>query len=177
MRKYLFLSILFLLLAGISELPAQKIEIERRVDKEVLPDRMLDYLDRHYDDTRRNRYYLEQNEEGKFYEAKFKYRRSRYSVKFRIDGSLYDVERQVKYKELPEATKDHVEKALSDRLRRWRVVKVQERLEKGQVMGYEIEIKGKSSDHLGYFEAQFDREGRLQDLQTVEQRSNDFLFF
>lgn len=177
MRKYFFLSILFSLLAGLTELPAQKIEIERRVDKEVLPDRMLEYLDRHYEDTRSTRYYLEQTEDGKFYEAKFKYRRSRYSVKFRIDGSLYDVERQLKYKELPGAARDQIEKALSDKLQRWRIVKVQERLEKGQVMGYEIEIKGKSSDHLGYFEAQFDREGKLQDLQTIEQRPNDFLFF
>lgn len=177
MRKYLFLSILFLFLAGPSELPAQKIEIERRVDKEVLPDRMLEYLDRHYEDTRRNRYYLEQTEDGKFYEAKFKYRGARYSVKFRIDGSLYDVERQVKYKELPEPAKANIEKALSERLRRWRIVKVQERLEEEQVTGYEIEVKGKSADHLGYFEVQFDRRGELQDLQTVEQRPNDFLFF
>lgn len=156
---------------------AQKIEREHRVDQEVLPGRMLEHLKEAYPKKRRVRYYLEENESGTFYEAKFKYEGYLYSVKYYKDGRLFDTEREIKSKAVPTFVRRKMESSLSERLERFKIVRVQEQLQKGKLTGYEVEVKGKSSEHLGYFETHFTEDGSFTDIRTIEQRPNDFLFF
>jgi hypothetical protein len=160
-----------------SGLFAQKVEVERRIKANALPDQVLEFLQKKYPDKRRIKHYEEYNEKGRFYESKFCYEEKRYSVKFDSSGQLYDIERAVKFKSLPASISQQIESHLSDHFQRYRVVKVQEQLVDGQVAGYELEAKGKASGRLGYFEFQFDTRGNQKSVRAVEKPDNDFFFF
>lgn len=156
---------------------AQKIEVEKRVSQEKAPAPMQQFLHDKYPGKRRVKYYEERNESGRFFEAKFCFDKLRYSVKFTPEGELVDTERKVKFRQLPANLSEQINKQLSEQFQRYKVVKTQEMLEDGRVVGYELEVKGKKGGELGYFEGQFDARGRQQGLRAIEQPPNDFLFF
>ncbi|MCB0561592.1 MAG: hypothetical protein H6573_27355 [Lewinellaceae bacterium] len=156
---------------------AQKIEVEKRISPEEAPALIHQFLEREYSEKSKVKFYEEQNESGRFFEAKFCFQKARYSVKFNPEGQLVDTERQIRYKEIPAEAAGQIEKQLKGQFQRHKVVRTQEVLENGQAVGYELEIKGKREVELGYFEGQFDSEGRQQSLRTIEQPPNDFLFF
>jgi len=173
------LRILILLCCGMisMETAAQKVEVERRIKAEQLPDAILNYLESEYPDKRRVKHYEEFNEKGRFFESKFCFEKQKYSVKFDSLGQLYDVERLTKMKELPEPVLLKIKEELRDFFERYRVVKIQEKLVGEQVIGYELEAKGKSEKRLSYFEFQFNKEGIPESVRPIEQPANDFFFF
>lgn len=174
-RTSLLIAFFFLLFPIL--LSAQKIEVEKRVSPEKAPAPMQQFLQEKYPEKRRVKYYEERNESGRFFEAKFCFDKWRYSVKFTPEGQLVDTERKVKFRQLPAQLSEQINRQLNEQFQRFKVVKIQEILEGGRVAGYELEIKGKKGDELGYFEGQFDAQGRQQGLRTIEQPPNDYLFF
>lgn len=158
-------------------LTAQKIEVERPVSPAQLPDSVFTFLDLRFSGRQRVNYYLERNETGLFYEVKFLLNRRRYSVKFTNAGRHVDTERIMSRRQLPEALGDAINRQLGQRLSRFRILKIQEQLKEGKVQGYELELRGKSKNHFGRFEAHFTTEGHFLDLRTMEEPPNDFLFF
>ncbi len=166
---------IFLLLPFLAS--AQKVELEQRVPETKLPAGMLEMLSEKYPEYKRMRYYEERNEQGRFFEAKFCFRKSRYSVKFDTLGQLVDVERRIRFRELPVETARLIRQDLGQYFQRYTIRDLQERLVNGEVIGYEMELQGKSSDHLGYFEAQYMRNGERERIRTMEQEPNDFIFF
>ncbi|MCO6479253.1 MAG: hypothetical protein J5I94_21640 [Phaeodactylibacter sp.] len=177
MKPFFFLTALSFLLLMPTCLPAQKIEVEKRVPSKEAPTPMIQFLQEKYPEMRQLKYYEERNESGRFFEAKFCYQKSRYSVKFTPEGQLVDTERKVKFKRIPAEAAGRINEQLEAEFQRHKVVKTQEILENGQVVGYELEIKGKRENELGFFEGQFDAAGRKESLRTIEQPPNDFLFF
>lgn len=169
--SFFFLS-LFPLLAG-----AQKIELEGRVPEKAIPSLMLENLKGSYDGFKRMRFYEERNEEGRFFEAKFCFQKSRYSVKFDTLGQLVDVERRIRFRDIPDNIAARIKQDLGQYFQHYTVRKLQERLLNGQVIGYEMELQGKSASHLGYFEAQYSPQGERERIRTMEQTPNDFIFF
>ena len=167
---------LFLLLlpAGSS---AQKIEIEKRISADEMPVEAMTWLEMRFPDRDRSRYYEEMSDAGRTVEAKFRHQAGRYSVEFFTDGRWKETEREVPFEDLPPAVREAINRQLEDFFRRHRVIRAQEQLTEGTVTGYELEIKGKSADHLGYFEGQFDAAGEQRRIRTVEKRPNEFLFF
>lgn len=151
--------------------------MEKRVSSKEAPAPMLQFLREKYSDMRRLKYYEERNESGRFFEAKFCYRKSRYSVKFTPEGQLVDTERKIKYRNVPADVARQISQQLDAEFQRFKVVKTQEILKNEQAVGYELEIKGKRDNELGFFEGQFDAKGRQESLRTIEQQPNDFLFF
>lgn len=158
-------------------LPAQKAEIEKRLPSEKAPVPMQQFLQEQYPEKRRVKYYEERNESGRFFEAKFCFEKARYSVKFTPEGELVDTERRIPYSNISAAVSGEMEKQFHAQFQRHKVVKVQEMLKNGQVTGYELEIRGKRKGKPGYFECQFDAEGRQKNIRPIEQRPNEFLFF
>jgi len=177
MAPAFFYPALALLLLFPCLLSAQKVEVEKRVPPDKAPALIGQFLQKQYPEMRKLKYYEERNEAGRFFEAKFCFEKARYSVKFTPEGQLVDTERQIGYREIPASVFEQIEKQLDAQFQRHKVVKTQEMLENGHVAGYELEIKGKKEGKLGFFEGQFDAEGRQQSLRTIEQPPNDFLFF
>lgn len=156
---------------------AQKIEVERRISVEEMPAEAMTWLELHFPDRDRERYYEEKSDAGRTIEAKFRHRDRRYSIEFFTDGRWKETEREIAFGDLPFPVREVIDRQLEDFFRRYRVVRAQEQLTGGAVTGYELEIKGKSADHLGYFEGQFDAAGAQRRIRTVEKRPNEFLFF
>ncbi len=177
MRLFFLSTILVFLFLYPGLLSAQKVEVEKRVPAKEAPSPMQEFLEEKYPEMRRLKYYEERNESGRFLEAKFCYQKSRYSVKFTPEGQLVDTERKVKFRRIPAEAARRINEQLEAEFQRHKVVKTQEILENGQVVGYELEIKGKRENELGFFEGQFDAAGRQESLRTIEQPPNDFLFF
>jgi hypothetical protein len=156
---------------------AQKFEIERRVSAKDIPAGIPELLEERFPERRRVKYYKEQSDQGLFFEAKFCLEKSLFSVKFFPDGSLKNIERKIPFKAIPADIAANMQEGLEGYFLRSRIVKVQEQLENSLVVGYEMEIKGKSKDHLGLFEAYFDSSGNLKNIRTIENPPNDFMFF
>ncbi len=142
-----------------------------------MPIEAMEFLNERFPVREKEKFYEEQNEEGRFYEAKFCVEKHLYSVKFKTTGELYDIERKIKFQEAPAIVRLKIEQQLDEQFKRHKIVKAQEKLEQRKVVGYEIEIKGKTEERLGYFEAQFDAKGQQESIRPIEERPNDFLFF
>lgn len=163
---------------------AQKYERESRIKTSEMPAPALAFLAESYPDRGRTRHYEEQSRRGQetalvlFYESKFKFKGSRYSVKFDSLGQLYDVERIIKFDHLPSPVKEEIRDNLGQSFQYFRIEKVQERYAPdGQLIGYEIEIQGRQDEDVGYFELQYSPKGRRQSLKSIELDSNPFFFF
>ncbi len=173
----------FLLLALFSApalLNAQKTEQESRTPQSTFPQPALDFLEGNFPGGSRARYYEEQNEAGRFLEAKFNYQGYRYSVKFEPSGKLYDIERLLPNSDsLPRQVGEVLQRQLSARFSRYKIKRLQEQLSPdGELLGYEIEIKAKEEGQaFQYFEVQTSPQGEWQSVRAIEQRPNDFLFF
>ena len=163
---------------------AQKYEREARIQAADMPASALVYLAKNYPERSRTRHYEEHSRHGQedklrlFYESKFKMEGYRYSVKFDSLGGLYDVERIVGFEQLPSPARQAVEEDLGNTFRHFRIEKIQERYApNGQLMGYEIEIRGKRENTVGRFELQYAPDGMRQLLEPIESDPNPFFFF
>ncbi|MCB0568889.1 MAG: hypothetical protein KDC66_03960 [Phaeodactylibacter sp.] len=156
---------------------AQKIEQERRVVKEKVSLSIRKALEKDYSGHKRMRYYEERNETGRFFEAKFCYQRSRYSVKYDTLGHLVEVERKIRLRQIPAPAYGKISEYFQEHFQRYSVRKVQERLYRGNLIGYEAELQGKTAEGMGYFEVQFDTSGQLERIRPIIQTPQDFIFF
>lgn len=113
-----------------------------------------------------------------YFESKFKSAGYRYSVKFDSLGQLYDVERIIKSDQLPSPARHSIHEDLGASFQHFRIEKIQERyLPTGSLAGYELEVRGKRGEVVGYFELQYGPGGQRLSLEPVEQDSNPFFFF
>ena len=167
-----------------STVEAQKYEQESRIKAERLPSAALFYLDQHYPGRTKVRYYEEYSKRDagaalqRFYESKFDEDGFRYSVKFDSTGTLYDIERIVVFQQLPPSILEPIEEDLSRYFRKYRVKKVQELLdETGEVIGYELVVRGKHGQDIGYFELQYDEAARRTSVIPIQDALNPFFFF
>lgn len=163
---------------------AQKYEREARIKPREMPAPALLYLADTYPDRRRTKHYAEHSRYGQeetltlFYESKFKSDSYRYSVKFDSLGQLHDVERIIKFDQLPSPVKKVVQEDLGESFKHFRIKKIQERYAPaGQLVGYEMEISGKRGGAVGDYELQYSPDGQRQSLQSIESDPNPFFFF
>jgi len=113
-----------------------------------------------------------------FFESKFQDEGWYYSVKFDSLGQLYDTERILPRRQLSEKLEDRIKKDLSQFFSRYRLRKIQQRLEEdGAVTGYEIVVRGKHDKTVSYYEFQYSANGERQSQELIEQAPNPFFFF
>lgn len=163
---------------------AQKYEQESRIEADRLPSAVLSYLDQHYPGRAKVRHYEEYSKRDtgaalqRFYESKFDADGFRYSVKFDSSGTLYDIERLVVFRRLPPTIRQQIKEDLSRYFRKHRVKKIQEQLdETGEVLGYELVVRGKHDQDIGYFELQYDEAARRISAISIQDALNPFFFF
>lgn len=168
----------FSLLSGSTILWAQnkKIEVEKRIDRAVFPDQALEYLNQNFPGVEKWRLYEEQSSDSLSYEAKFKQEGYRYSVEFTPDGNLMDVEKQVKFRVLPESTKNQIVQRWQEDFSRFKIIKCQEQT---SIIGirYEIEVKGKNEKGVSIFEYLFEENGAFLKRSRVVLRSSDMTLY
>jgi len=139
------------------------------------------------------RWYLEQSQEGRSYEAKAVYQGFRYSIEFDSLGRIQDVERVVDFATLPGPFKEALADTLTEDFTYWNIRRTQEqwkgnaglltesvrqgRVQEGIVTAYELEIKGKRAGRYAYYEVYADERGKLLRIREVIQRNTQNMEF
>ncbi len=169
---------IFLLAAFGQTLLAQKIEMEKRIPEQEFPPAAIDWLNDKFSDRKCNRFFLESDGDTTNFEAKFKWQKSCYSVEFLNDGSLKDIEKQVKFKEIPAAVQTSINKQFQEDFKKFKLKKVQEQTLPGRLeKRYEVEIKGKNDEGTAFFEYLFESDGRLVMRQKIILPTNNITLY
>lgn len=165
-----------------------KYEREYRLKSREVPKRALDFIDVDLE-IKQLKWYKEESFQGISIEAKFKIDKKKYSVEFDTLGQLEDIEVLVNKAELPASILKQINVTLSDNYKRFRIQKIQEQLkgdvkylysidslrELGYVSGYELIIKGFSSDGGALYECFFDVKGKLISRNKIVLNSTEHL--
>lgn len=185
-----------LLMAGAcgQALTAQyKYEKEERIAEDEVPEQALDFLEE-IQPTRKDKWYREQNLDGEAIEVKLKRNGERYSIKFDTEGELIDVEKLIKWRDIPEETRDEIDEEWEEFFERRRIEKIQihykddaenlirfiqspEGAPLESPIYYEIVVKGKTEGPYQLYEFLFDEEGEKVEMSRILTRRTDNMEF
>lgn len=147
---------------------AQKIEVEKRISRNAFPSASLQWLVKEFPGLRKDKYYKEYHADTINYEAKFCWKKERYSVEFLKDGSLKDIEKQIKFTSIHSDIRQKITARLDSDFKRWKVSRCQEQQVSGiDLLRYEIEVKGSDQTGVVMFEYLFDEAGSLLEKQKI----------
>lgn len=185
-----------LLMAGAcgQALTAQyKYEKEERIAEDEVPEQALDFV-KEIQPTRKDKWYREQNLDGEAIEVKLKRNGERYSIKFDTEGELIDVEKLIKWRDIPEETRDEIDEEWEEFFERRRIEKIQihykddaenlirfiqspEGAPLESPIYYEIVVKGKTEGPYQLYEFLFDEEGEKVEMSRILTRRTDNMEF
>lgn len=185
-----------LLLAGAcgQALTAQyKYEKEERINEDEVPEQALDFV-KEIQPTRKDKWYREQNLDGEAIEVKLKRNGERYSIKFDTEGELIDVEKLIKWRDIPEETREEIDEEWEEFFERRRIEKIQihykddaenlirfiqspEGAPLESPIYYEIVVKGKTDGPYQLYEFLFDEEGKKVEMRRILTRRSDNMEF
>ncbi|EAQ42320.1 hypothetical protein [Polaribacter sp. MED152] len=138
-----------LLLITLQSFSQEKFEKEYRVNKTLIPQKSLSFIDAlHF--KKKIKWYVEESNEGKTYEAKTCYLKHLYSLEFSSKGDILDVEKKVKFKELPALVQQNINDKLSEKFKKFKFKKIQ------------IQYKGSEQQLINFLKL----EDNNQDLKT-----------
>jgi hypothetical protein len=188
--KYILILSVFLMLTN--NMQAQvKYEREYLIKEYDAPPLAQSFIDSVFSESR-VRWYAEISNEGKSVEAKLSYNRTRYSIKFDLQGNILDVEFEIKAEEIPETVRENIERNLKEIFDRYRITRIQEQvlasrtgsyllLKNGDTDGitinYEITIRGRENRKTRWYEFLFDQKGHIKSKIPVVFRNTDNLEF
>ena len=186
----LLITIIFL--SGMLHASAQeKMEREFKIKQEQAPAIAKKYIDEVF--KGKVKWYQEYNENGMYYEAKFRKNKKRFSVKFDSTGILYDVEELFKFKSTDFSGKSSIETFLENKFQRWKVTKAQyqwigdpavlrkyllEEIAPVSISpNFELVVRGKNKGDIGYFEFIFNESGQLiSEKRYADDNLNNLIF-
>lgn len=168
-----------------------KIERELRVKPSEVPVAAKDWLNDAFEGARKPKWHLEYSQNGKSYEAKFRYKGNFHSVEFDSLGNVQDVEIEIKESEVAPEVWREIQSYFVLGYDQVKVEKIQRQLTgsksvledyfdedkvEGVQIRYEIVYQGKSI-RWELWEALFDDSGKLISKLKVEIRPNHNLIF
>ncbi|MBR9859827.1 hypothetical protein GYB22_03580 [bacterium] len=166
-----------------------KFEKEIRVDRAEVPDSALMFIDS-CDFKKKVKWYKEIGLDTLSYEAKVKHSKKRYSIEFSADGSLEDVEIDMKSKHLPSKTMRNIDSTLCSKFEDYSIVKTQVQFvgETQQVLNfiksnvdtavdknYELVIAVKEDHAYVKYEYLFDAEGSIIHWAKIVIKNEDYI--
>jgi hypothetical protein len=184
---------LILLLLSSSLLSAQnKYEKEYRIKAEAAPEKAVAFVEA-MKFSRKIKWYREEGI-GRFsIEAKTKHRGDKYSIEFDLQGEIEDIERDIKWKEIPEATRSVIADFLAREHQKTRLHKIQiqysgEREALLQVVSqpsssqslqikYEIVLAAKTNDQYQDWEYLFSEQGEQEKKAIIIPDNTDHLLY
>lgn len=176
MKLKLFLILLFL---GFQTLFSQeKFEREYRIKENHAPKKATQII-KMWNFPKKIKWYAEESNLGKTFEAKTCFRKNKFSIEFSENGTILDVEKTVKLKELPLETQQKITRALKNRFRKYRLKKIQIQYvgsesaiykeifplkphQEKPIINYEIVVKGKTDKTYQSFEILLNTKGAIE---------------
>lgn len=187
-----------LILISISVAQAQqlKIENEKEVKAEELPDAIKSEMSILLPQAKRVKYYEEKDGSNTFYEVKMKFNQKLLSIKFYESGELFDIEETVSFTELDLLIQEHINNYFKKNFKNHHIKKVQlnytesegteDALQKyishqleSLSLKYEIEafIKSGADSKMVLNEFLFSSEGELLLRQKINSRATDYVSY
>lgn len=181
----LFLTVPFLAIAQ------EKVEREVGVKASKVPILAKKWLFDSFEDIKKPKWYLEYNQEGTAFEAKFLFQDYFHSIKFDSLGALIDAEIEIDQDEIASETWSKIKFYFDTSYQGIKIEKIQRQLlgsesdvqdyfEEGKLEGvvirYEIVFDGKN-ESWAKWEAIFDVAGNLLAIIRIQNRSVDNLIF
>lgn len=189
--KARFLLLMFFSVSVLSGFSQEKFEREYRVKASEVPKNAIEFIDKCSFD-KKIKWYAEESQDGKTFEAKSRKNNHKFSIEFDTEGTVLDVEKKIKWKEIPLEKRTNIKKALEKRFKKHQVKKVQIQWQadtnfyinlingKGEEEineFYEIVVKGKTDDKYELYELLIDGNGSiLKELKFAEEDNNNLQF-
>lgn len=192
--KYSLLIIIYLAFAKANLCQAQQLppksEGEKRIEKAAFPAAAIPWIDV-IAQGRKIKYYQEYNADNLSFEAKFKFKRHRYSMEFSKDGTLEDVEIEVRKKNIEKSVLDLIKARLDQEAQRWRIEKIQLQfvpntnnltelqasIKSGDYQYIEMVVAFKADRKIYRREFLFTRDGTITQERGIKKIAYDFLLF
>jgi hypothetical protein len=167
---------IFISLSFWSNISAQKIEQEKRIDRSEFPSQAMDYLQDHFKGMRKMKLYQETSTDSITYEAKFKLDKSRYSLEFFPNGQLLDIEKLIDFETIPTQTKQKITQLWNEHFKKHKVTRCQEQTSDRGIR-YEIELKGKNKQGRALYEYLFEANGDFVQKREIILRTTDMTLY
>ncbi|MBO6495343.1 MAG: hypothetical protein JJ909_07280 [Roseivirga sp.] len=165
----------------------QKVERESRIKSPEVPEKALEYIEQTSLD--RVKWYRETGLESISFEAKFKLERRWYSVEFSEEGVLEDIEIEIDLHQVPEPTRESIDKYLEAEFKRHRIKKVQIQYKQTSLQtlireevpktdsphAFELVVKGKKSKLMKLWEVAFSSTGKFISIDQILNRNSTHL--
>jgi hypothetical protein len=168
----------------------QKIERERSLKSEDVPQEAMQFIVAVDMDTQW-KWYFEENLVGNSVEAKARADGKRYSVEFDTSGNIQDVEVETSWKALDEQLRGSISQALDSMFRRHSIDKIQVQYSAeapvllailnnradpaNSRIQYELVVKGKTTGRPKLYELTFSENGKLLETSEIIFRNTDHL--
>lgn len=194
MTRFKIILLLFFAFAKANSVQAQsenvKLEREQRVESSLFTDNASSLV-WEIAGKRKVKFYKEFDGDKTSLEAKFKKRRQRYSIEFSLDGTLEDVEIEVKRKDIDLTLWKKITIELDSISDQWRVEKMQQqyvsnpfnkeglllKIEEKEFDNLELIVAFKSNRKIYRKELLFNTEGEIINQRNVNRLAYDFLLF
>lgn len=171
----------------------QKYEREYRVNSTEIPATSLQII-KMWNFNNKVKWYAEESNDGKTFEAKVEHKGHKYSIEFSEDGEILDVEQKVTFSELSLDVQRVITHNLSKKYKKFKIKKVQIQYlgsetaiyneifqlnsthEKAKI-NFEIVLKAKKENEDALYEVLMDTKGNLiQELQFKQESSLNLEF-
>lgn len=167
-----------------------KFEREYRVSLKEVPVQAIDFV-RKAKFKKKVKWFVEESQEGKTFEAKVNHNGNKHSLEFNEKGEVLDIEVKVKFSSLSETVKGNVSSLFKKRFTKYRIKKVQlqftgrgEELIKclqrtcGLQPKFELIVKGKEKKGYQKFEFLLNEEGNkmLRELKFLPDNYDNLEF-
>lgn len=169
-----------------------KFEKEYRIKAHEVPKKAIEFIEK-CNFHKKVKWYIEESQDGKTYEAKSVKNSHKFSIEFDLKGNILDVEKKKKHSELSKQIQVTIDKALSKQYVKYRIKKIQvqwsgedsvlialvnkESLNKEIKVNYEIVIKGKKKSTFSMYEVLIDETGKILREQKIVPLNSDNLHF
>lgn len=189
MKRLFFL----LFLVQTSLFAQQKFEREYHVDTVKVP-KLSKHIIKMWGFKEKIKWYAEESQDGKTFEAKVCYKKRKHSIEFSEKGEIIDVEIKVNFSELDKEVQKKIRKTLGERFRKFKIKKTQiqytgdesamytavfdlETHHEKSLPLYELIVKGKAKKSYVKYEFLFDSKGNImKELQFAPQNTDNLEF-
>ncbi len=173
---------------------SEKNEVERSVNRNDMPEKVLSIIDEFWPNLRGIKYYEQTDGEETTYEVKFEWQGDQYSIEFSTEGYVLDVEKLITFEDIPESTRNAITRDLDGQFNKFRFTRIQlqfiaadedgvddsdfiddilESDSEDYEIRYEIELDGENRRELGSFEMLYNESGTLLEKRRILRRSLD----
>ncbi|CAM1344741.1 hypothetical protein [Tenacibaculum amylolyticum] len=168
-----FFSVLFCFIS-LNVISQFKFEKEYRIKQSEVPHTATSFV-RKIKPTGKIKWYVEESQQGKTFEAKFTYLSKKFSVEFFKDGKLADIEVKTLFPKIPKETQSTIKEELYKEFKKFKIRKTQiqykgseeelinyfqeHKTEKNLTINYEIVLDGKSQKGYQRYEFLFNTNG------------------